>query len=56
MPREYILLRMNFTKLFFPYVIKLLAIVIYMTCVLCEVRAEIWCDSDEFQSLKCQMM
>lgn len=53
----YILLHMNLTKLLLsPYIIKLLTIVINTNCVLCEVRTGIWCGSDEFQSLKCQMM
>jgi len=39
----------------FP-ITKLLGIVIYTNSVLFEVRTEIWCDSDEFQSLKCQIM
>ena len=42
-------------KIIFP-ITKLLGIVIYTKSVLFDVRTEIWCDSDEFQSIKCQMI
>ena len=46
----------EFHKIIIFPITKLLGIIMYTNCVLFEVRTEIWCDSDEFQSLKCQMM
>ena len=38
----------EFHKIIIFLITKLLGIVMYTNCVLCEVRNEVWCDSDEF--------